>query len=40
MDIPIEFGFEGDHPKERIIRLNKNIYGLKDSGQIWFEKQV
>ena len=38
MEIPIFFGVEGSHPREWVIRLEKNIYGLKDSGLAWFEK--
>ena len=38
MKIPIVFGVEGYHTIEWIIRLDKNIYGLKDAGLAWFKK--
>ena len=38
MELPIGFRFEGDHPRERIIRMDKNVYGMKDAGLTWFEK--
>ena len=38
MDLPIGFVFEGSHPREWVIRLDKNIYGLKDESTEWFEK--
>ena len=38
IEIPIGFGVEGSHPKEWVISLDKNIYGLKDAGLAWFEK--
>ena len=28
----------GSHTREFIIRLDKNLYGLKDAGLVWFEK--
>ena len=34
----ISFGVEGEQHIEWFIRLNKNIYGLKDIGMAWFEK--
>ena len=36
MDIPIIFEVEGGHPREWVIRLDNNIYGLKDSDFDWF----
>ena len=38
MDIPLVFGVDGDHPIEWVIRLENNLYVLKDSGLAWFEK--
>ena len=38
MELPIVFRVEGDQPREWFIRLDKNIYGLKDAGLAWFEK--
>ena len=38
MELLIGFGFEGDHPREWVIRMDKNLYGLKDEGMEWFEK--
>ena len=38
MEIPIGFGFEGAHPREWVIRIDKKLYGLKDTGLEWFEK--
>ena len=38
MELPIGFGVEGAHPIEWVIRLDKNLYGLKYSGLVWFEK--
>ena len=32
MYLIIEFGFEGDHPSEWVIIMDKNKYGLKDEG--------
>ena len=32
METPIFFVVEGAHPREWVIRLDKNLYGLKDSG--------
>ena len=37
-ELPIGFGVEGSHPIERIIRLDKKIYGIKDSGLAQFKK--
>ena len=36
-DLPLGFGVDGDHPRQWVIRLDKNQYGLKDSGLIWFK---
>ena len=38
MYLIIEFGFEGDHPSEWVIIMDKNKYGLKDEGIAWFKK--
>ena len=38
MELPIGFGFGGDHPREWIIRLDANNYGPNNSGLTWFEK--
>ena len=38
MELPICFGVEGSHPREWVIRLYKNLYGLKYAGLAWFEK--
>ena len=38
MELPIGFEVEGDHPREWVTRLDKKLYGLKDSGLAWFEK--
>ena len=38
MEIPLGFIFDGDHPGEWLIMLDKNLYDLKDSGLVWFEK--
>ena len=38
MELHICFGVEGACPRELVIRLDKNIYGLKDAGLAWFEK--
>ena len=38
MELPIGFGVEGTHPREWVIRLDKNIYDLKNAGLEWFEK--
>ena len=32
MGLQLGFGVEGEHPRECVIRLDKNLYGLKDSG--------
>ena len=37
MEFPIGFGVEGDHHREWVIILDKNLYGLKDSGLACFE---
>ena len=38
MELPIGFGIEGAHPREWVIRLDKNLFGLKYAGLSWFEK--
>ena len=38
MELPIGFGVEGAHPREWVIRLDKNLYILKDTVLEWFEK--
>ena len=38
MELPIGFGVEGYHPRSWVIRLDKNLYDLKDSGLTLFEK--
>ena len=38
MELPIGFGVEEAHPIEWVIRLDKNLYGLKYSGLAYFEK--
>ena len=30
MELPIGFGFEGGHPREWIMRMDKNVYGMND----------
>ena len=37
MELPIYFGVEGSHLREWIIRLEKNLYSLKDTRLAWFE---
>ena len=32
IDTPLFFGVDGTQPKEWVIRIDKNLYGLKDSG--------
>ena len=34
----IEFGVERSHPREWVITLDKNPYGSKDAGLLWFDK--
>ena len=38
MDLPLCFGVDISHPRDWVIRLDKNLYGLKDSGLAWFGK--
>ncbi len=39
MDLPISFDPpEGEYHKSYVLRLNKSLYGLKQSGYNWFEK--
>ena len=38
MKLPKGFDFEGFHPREWVIRLDKNLYDLKDVGLAWFKK--
>ena len=38
MELPIGFGGEGCHSIEWLIRMYKNLYGLKDAVLAWFEK--
>ena len=38
MELPIWFGFEGNHPREWVIILDINLYIIKYSGMAWFEK--
>ena len=38
MEVPIDFGFEGDHPREYFIKLDKNLYYLKHSGLVWIDE--
>ena len=38
MELPIGFGVEGAHPRNWVVRLNKNIYDLKDAVLSWFDK--
>ena len=38
METTIGFVVEGSHPREWFIRLDKNLYDLKDAGLEWFEK--
>ena len=50
MEIPLSFVVDGAHPREWVIRIDKNLYGLKgsglswlglglkDAGSLWFEK--
>ena len=38
MELSIIFGFDGYHPIEWIIRLDKYLYGLKDANHSWFGK--
>ena len=37
MELPVGVWVERDHPIEEIVRLDNNIYGLKDKGLFWFE---
>ena len=36
--LPICFEVERDHPREYVIRIDKNLYGLKDAGMARCEK--
>ena len=38
MELPIGFGAEGAHPREWVIRLDKNLYVLNDAVLAWFDK--
>ena len=38
MELPIVFWVKGGHLREWVIRMDKNIYGIKDEGMAWFEK--
>ena len=38
MEIPIVFGVEGERPSEWLIILDKNLYGIKYAGLVWFDK--
>ena len=38
LDLPLVFGVDGDHPREWVISIYKNLYGLKDAGLAWFEQ--
>ena len=38
MGLLIGFGVKGDHPREWVIRLDENFYGIKDAGLAWFDK--
>ena len=38
MEPPKGFGVEGFHPREWVIRLDKTLYGLKNTSLAWFEK--
>ena len=38
MELTIGFGVEGAHPREWVVRLDKNLYGLKYAGLELFEK--
>ena len=37
VELSICFGIEGSHLREWVIRLDKNLYGLKDAGLSLFE---
>ena len=38
MEITTGCGVEGDHPREWVIRLDNNLYGIKDVQLAWFKK--
>ena len=38
MELPIVLGVEGDHPKEWVIILYRNLYDLNNAGLAWFDK--
>ena len=37
-ELPIRFGVDGDHPIEWVIRIDTNLYGVKDTSLAWFDK--
>eukprot|EP00957_Ditylum_brightwellii_P048913 3710800-Ditylum_brightwellii.AAC.1 len=37
MELPIGMTVESGHPKDHVLRLNKSIYGLKQSNLNWFK---
>ena len=37
MELPIGFGFEGEHPREWVLRPKKTLDGLKYAGLAWFD---
>ena len=38
MDLPLGFVVDISHPREWVIRIDKNLYGLKDARLACFEK--
>ena len=38
MDLHLDFGVDGSHPRYWVIRIDKNLCGLKYSGLAWFGK--